>query len=291
MSSEIATLSEPEFSDAQAWDAAGEGCALSPAERRLERLDRLAEAGLQMVAAIERRVKDAPPDQPLAELNAAAMAYSRVSRAVRLAILLQDQLSGAAADPAEAARKAEAERKKAHVMRAARIVERVAREHCGVKPSKAADYEYMARERLDDDDLYGLVLNHPVGELVAMICREFGLEPDWDVLAEEAWALREIESGAEGSPFLERGDDDDDEEVDDEEVEDDEAPLPHAGGETIAEGDRSNARRVGGGECAGSEDPEPGRVAQVIRPKTFNDRLQALARDPKIIATACGDTS
>jgi hypothetical protein len=245
MSSEIAAVSEPDDSDAQAWDAAGDGCAAPSAERRLRMLDRLAEAGLEITLAIERRVKDAPPNQPLAELNAAAMAYARAARAVRLAVLLQAQLTQGGEDPEEAARQAGAEHRKAQVRRTVRIVERVAREHCRKKPETAALYAYEARDRLDDDDIYGLVATRPVGELVAMICRDFGLEPNWDALAEEAWAQAEIASGAEGSPFLM----DDDEDIE---------------GET----------------------PEPGPEPPAIRPRTLQDRIDALARDPGILAAA-----
>jgi hypothetical protein len=56
-------------------------------------------------------------------------------------------------------------------------------------------------ERLDDDDIYGDVIARPVGELVALICRDLGLEPDWARLAEEAWAREEIERGDARSPF------------------------------------------------------------------------------------------
>jgi hypothetical protein len=255
MSAEIATLSEP--ADAPAWDAAGDGCAAPSAERRLRMLDRLAEAGLEIALAIERRVKDAPPEQPLAELNAAAMAYARAARAVRLAVLLQEQLTVGGVDPVEAARQAEAERKKAHIARAVRVVERVAM-RCQIKPSRVGDYVYTARERLDDDDIYGLVTSRPVGELVALICRDLGLQPDWDALAEEAWAQAEIASGAEGSPFLE--------DWDEEDAELDEAPLPHAG--EVAQG-------------AGE-----GVVGPAWRPPTFEDRLLRVASDPAIIAAA-----
>jgi hypothetical protein len=247
MSSKIAALSEPDDSDAQPWDAAGDGCAAPSHERRLRMLDRLAEVGLEITLAIERRVKDAPPVQPLAELNAAAMAYARGARAVRLAVLLQEQLGQGGEDPEEAARQAEAERRKAQVRRTVRIVERVARVHCRKKPDMAASYAYEAKDRLDDDDIYGLVASRPVGELVALICRDFGLEPDWDALAEEAWAQAEIASGAQGSPFLE--------DWDDEDVED-------------------------------SEAPEPGAEPPVCRPRTLQDRLDALARDPEILAAA-----
>jgi hypothetical protein len=59
-----------------------------------------------------------------------------------------------------------------------------------------------AWERLDHDDIYGDLTAQPVGEIIARVCRDLGLAPDWSRLAEEAWARDEIDSGAMGSPFL-----------------------------------------------------------------------------------------
>jgi hypothetical protein len=210
----IAPLPQPSDNDAQAWDAAGEGCAEPSAERRMRMLDRLAEAGLQIALAVETRVKDAEPGQPLSELNAAAMAYGRAARAVRLAILLQEQLSQGAVDPLQTARLAEAAQRKQQVDRTVRIVGRVAKDHCRKQGFQLGAYVHEARERLDNDDIYGLVATRPVGELVAMICQDLGLRPNWDHLAAEAWARAEIESGAQGSPFVD-WDLDEDEEGDD----------------------------------------------------------------------------
>jgi hypothetical protein len=218
MSDAIAAVSQPSDNDAQAWDAAGEGCAAPSAERRLKMLDRLAEAGLQIALAIETRVKDAGPGQPIAELNAAAMAYGRAARAVRLAILLQEQLSQGAVDPLQAVRQAEAAHRKLKVERTVRIVERVARDHCGHQGFALGAYRGEARERLDNDDIYGLVATRPVGELVAMICQDLGLEPHWQHLAAEAWAQAEIESGAQGSPFVDWDPDEDDGDAEDDDA-------------------------------------------------------------------------
>jgi hypothetical protein len=222
---------------------------MPPTGRQLQRLDRLAGAGMELVEALVAQAKGTGPKVVEGDVG---LAYSRVSRAVRMAVLLHHQLSQGAVGPVkaaeEAARKAEAAHKKAHIARAANIVWRVALEHCDVKPSKAADYLHAARERLDDDDIYGLVATRPIGELVALICRDFGLEPDWNALEQEAWAQAEIASGAPDSPFLQ---DDDDEEGEDAEEAEPGEPEPH-----------------------------------VLQPKTFQDRLAVLARDPVILATA-----
>ena len=50
----------------------------------------------------------------------------------------------------------------------------------------------------------GDVRQRPVGELVALICRDLDLDPDWTRLAEEAWAKEEIASGVPSSPFLQQ---------------------------------------------------------------------------------------
>jgi hypothetical protein len=250
-------MNAPDAIDAFDSPAPSEERPETPLERQAARLERLAEAGMELVEALTAQARGTGPKVVDGDVG---LAFSRVSRAVRMAILLHHQLSQGAADSAKAAeeagRRAEAERKKAHVARAVRIVERVAMDHCQVEPSRIGDYVYAARERLEDDDIYGLAAARPVGELVAMICRDFGLEPDWDALEQEAWAQAEIASGAEGSPFLMACDDED------------------PGDEDPGDGEASEP------------DPEP----QVLTPRTFRDRLTVLAQDPLILAAARRDT-
>jgi hypothetical protein len=164
-------------------------------ERQLQMLSRLAEAGLEIALAIERKVKESEAAQPLAALTAAGQAYDRVARAVRLCILLQNELVKDRPDPQRA-------RRERHRDLAVDVVRRVARDHCGEGPILVSTMAKEARDRLDTDDIYGEVLNRPVGELVALICRDLGIEPNWDALAWEAWAQEEMQSGVAGSPFV-----------------------------------------------------------------------------------------
>ena len=180
-------------------------------EREIERLDRMAGAGMEMIEALVAQAKGSGPQVVEGDVG---LAFSRVTRAVRLAILLQEQLiegqgaANAAADsasndnPAEPAGEDEAELRPDNRERAVRVLRRVARDHCRRGGFEVSAIAREAAERLNDDDIYGLVASRPVGELIALLCRDFGLEPDWDVLAGEAWAVAEIASGAEGSPFL-----------------------------------------------------------------------------------------
>jgi hypothetical protein len=222
------------------------------ARRQLQVLERLAEAGMEVVLAAEREAKarspqvqsprtcapeakppcEAPdgaaalegapdPSAPPPEVRAArtlqglAMAYARAARAVRMTVLAQSRLMReleglereaahvwpsdaqarrAARDQARAARKAQVRR----------IVQRVAEAQWdaqGADREAGRALDFDAIERLDED-VYGDVLARPMGEIIARICRDLGLDPDWSRLVEdEAWAEAEMASGAPGSPF------------------------------------------------------------------------------------------
>jgi len=249
MSSEIATRSKTVQSDLEAAGGAADACAQPPSlARRLARLDRLAEAGMELIEALVAQAKGTGPKAVEGDV---ALAFSRVSRAVRLAVLLHSELVKGAEDP-EAAQQEAAQGREAKVESVLRIVRRVARDHCGHKGFALGAYTGEAKERLDNDDIYGLVATRPLGELVAMICDDLGLQPDWGHLAAEAWAQAEIESGAEGSPFLEDDDDEADVEV--------------------------------------SAEAAPGPSRPEWRPPTFQHAVQALAADPAILAAARRDS-
>src|SRR5258708_40201549 len=57
--------------------------------RELQLLGDLAEIGLKVARAVEKRIDDAGPDE---DLRPVAMAYSRVARAVRLTLMLHSKV-------------------------------------------------------------------------------------------------------------------------------------------------------------------------------------------------------
>jgi hypothetical protein len=160
-------------------------------EREIAMLGELAEAGLEVALAIKDQAMAAA--QNGGNVAAFASAYARAARAVRMTILLQSKLIkqlqdwerdtlSRATDDQEGDRKA-----------------RVERDH-----AEAEEVEWLVgdgAERLDRDDIYGLVQSRPVSELVAMICKDLGLDPDWPKLAEEAWARAEMAGGDVGWPM------------------------------------------------------------------------------------------
>ena len=167
-------------------------------------LARLADLGLNIAAAIEGQVTAGAAPDAAAAAASWAMAYGRVARAVRLSVMLQARLVDEARDrerqAASSAAFAKACQENARKARVGRIVERVVDEACDDADEAERACE-EATERLDQDDLYGGVLDRPVSELVAMICQDLGVAPDWAVLAREAWALEEQASGAVGWPL------------------------------------------------------------------------------------------
>jgi hypothetical protein len=170
-------------------------------ERQLWVLGQLAEGGLEIARAIERQATGSKegvrPDLP--------MAYARVARAVRMTLMLQSKaieaLQAMQSKADQQARSAQLQREFAHpgLVRARKV--RIGRIVGRIAWADGQDHERVKRlareafERLEQDELYGDILSRPVSEIIALICKDMGLEPDWPRLAEEAWAKAEIAAG------------------------------------------------------------------------------------------------
>jgi hypothetical protein len=169
-------------------------CARPVAERQIEALGELVGIGLKIARAIERRVDEAAAGPPsLADLNAAAIAYARVARAVRQSILLQTKLGEAR--QASVAKAADLR------SRAARIVRRVIEaEHEDAEQVERLAAE--AAERLEQEFRDHLPAR-PITEIIASICKDLGLDPDWRGLIDEITALEAFANGESDDPPLE----------------------------------------------------------------------------------------
>jgi hypothetical protein len=181
--------------------AAAEAQARDLAQRQIDMLTRLAEVGVAMAETLGRQAADEAAESSPAEL---ALAYSRVARAVRMTIALQSKLiedfvnldEAVTDEPRLVVEDLLAERRD----RVERIVRRAVRaEHDDEDHVERLVHE--ANERLDDEDFLGDILKRPIGEIVALICKDLGLSPDWDRLAQEPWAIEERRQGEPGSPF------------------------------------------------------------------------------------------
>src|SRR3569833_1918417 len=153
-------------------------------DEQLKLRGELAELGRRSARAVVRDAESETPP-PAAET---ALAYTRVSRAVRLCIMLQGKLLEARDEEDELQEMfTPVYRRKARVEK---VIERIA--EAEAEDDDTADALIIeAGERLDDEDLYGDLMERPMGEIVARLCKDLGLEPDWSELSQELWARRE----------------------------------------------------------------------------------------------------
>jgi hypothetical protein len=204
-----------ESSDNPATEAAAkagaDACEVDPREarawRRVEMLERLAEMGMQLSMDLCRRVGEGMSKGEPLEGAAVALEYSRLARAVRqtqaLAARLdqdRDALAKMFAAERAAREKAREDRIEAR-RRAVRTAIRDAVNRAG-GPQRKINLAFEALgERLEDpredDDFADL----PVSTLIARVCADIGVTPDWDLWKNEPWAAAEWRAATPGSPY------------------------------------------------------------------------------------------
>ena len=167
-------------------------------EQQLAELSVLAEMGMGIAGRLRDQVVEAPePDAAPVDPAAVALAFSRVSRAIRLTFALQtvviDKLRGvgriedgevhlariAAEDAAKASVPEDQEdprltARKAEIGSAITgIIREIHKDAVGGEAHERCVRE--ATERLKDADDLGDILARPINEVIAQICRELGL--------------------------------------------------------------------------------------------------------------------
>ncbi|OYX32512.1 MAG: hypothetical protein B7Y99_08535 [Caulobacterales bacterium 32-69-10] len=162
-------------------------------ERQLQMLDRLAEMGMNIAEATERWALAAlesgsasyvvPENHVMAAAPGGVrgdpgLVYARVARAVRQTLMLQTRLLQELPDLGRAETRARAARADARRSQAYRLVERAIRdEHAD--PEEIEHLSDEATERLREEDFCDDLGDRPFDEVVARICRDLGLSPDW----------------------------------------------------------------------------------------------------------------
>jgi hypothetical protein len=232
---ELADLRPPDPSEDRP-----EPCAFDAADRTLEMmrrhqrmLARLAEIGMALAETVEhqalaqRDLQDVGDRAGVAEVVGATitlaikgdfgLVYTRISRAVRLTMALEARIDGdrraweagveakrpAPTPPAEPERLTLADR----VAERREEVDGLVRE---ALEELIPDYDELEQlmeqvdERLCDREDYGDIMDRPIGEVFASICKDLGVKPDWSLWEEEDWAVEEARTQAKGSPYAGR---------------------------------------------------------------------------------------
>jgi len=220
-------MSEQPAPSSQAPAGPAEDFARAVLERQLAGLERMAAVGLDTIDDLGRiiaREAEAAERDSNFDAKGVGLAQDRACRAVRLTYALQhkviellrgvdrietdqaeqaEQLARAAEDAARQAR-ARAEAKTPEAIRKAQIGKAVTGILADAHEGDVADYNRLIREtnaRLRDHEVLDKVLDRPTSEIIADICRLLGLEPNWEGLAFEAWAVEERQGDKVGEPL------------------------------------------------------------------------------------------
>ena len=198
-------MSEPPtasaLSDEPPQDAAGDRTA-----QRLAMLRELAEIGMRLARGVERRA-----EEPEAARSDVGLVFSRIARAVRQTLALEARLE------AELQVRAREEEGAAHDLRVRQAYAPISqRSHLvrravgqAIEADADADDEDEDRreqlfdaldEQLDDREDDADYLDRPIGELVALICKELGVRADLSLWEDEAWAREEAAARPEPPP-------------------------------------------------------------------------------------------
>jgi hypothetical protein len=170
------------------------------AERRLARLEEMAELGMQLL-------RDLPKPTSEAEAPRIAEAFARISRAVRLTLALEEKTDlflvklAAGVAPAAGEEAAVVDDDEDYDWRTGIFWERPTRKRIGVEAriSEAIDAEIADEEtakslyleldeRLSDREACGRLMDHPFREAIERLCRDLNFEPDWSRWEGGGWA-------------------------------------------------------------------------------------------------------
>jgi hypothetical protein len=186
-----------------------ESCAQARTARQLATLQELAEIGMQIARAVrdealaraEAADEDAPARPSPFGAGDLGLIYSRVARAVRQTLALEARI----ADDLEKAKFEQGRRRNAAIRTALDERQQEIRDYVAEaieaeaveKTSPDREVERLLDdldERLDAGD-YDDALHHgPIGELVARICADLGVIPDWDLWDQHDWALDHLKA-------------------------------------------------------------------------------------------------
>jgi hypothetical protein len=180
-----------------------EGRAAARTARQLAMLQELAEIGMQMARAVRdealARAEDADaapkPPSPFGGGDL-GLVYARIARAVRQTLALETRVADGiekagieqARNRVAAVRTALDERQHAVRDYVADAIEAEAAE----RGTPDRDVERLLDdldERLDDGDYDDALADGPIGDLVARICADLGVTPDWSLWEDQDWAI------------------------------------------------------------------------------------------------------
>jgi hypothetical protein len=173
-------------------------------ERQLAMLQELAEIGMQMARAVRDEAlaragatdEDAPARPSPFGGGDLGLVYARIARAVRQTLALETRV----AEGIEKARTEQAHSQVAAIRTAFEERQHAVRDYvadaieaeAAERGTPEKDIERLMDnldERLEDGDYDDALADAPIGDLVARICADLGVTPDWSLWEDQDWAI------------------------------------------------------------------------------------------------------
>ena len=162
------------------------------AEWRARTLRHLVAIGMDMARMLQDQARDLQGSDPGVVGADLSLRFHRISRSIRMSLALDAKLA--------AGFQAQMKDRKAAVLteRKALAKEAVSRQVDRDTPDR--DLHRERSDRIEREDLEDFS-DKPVSEIIAIICADLGITPDWQAWSLEPWAIEERRTGVPGSPY------------------------------------------------------------------------------------------
>ena len=162
------------------------------AEWRARTLRQLVAIGMDMARMLQDQAREAQGTDPGVIGPDLSLRLHRISRSIRMSLALDAKLvAGFQAQMKE--------RKAAQLTeRKALAKEAVSRQVDRDTPDR--DLHRERSDRIEREDLEDFA-DKPVSEIIAIICKDLGITPDWQAWSLEPWAIEERRTQVPGSPY------------------------------------------------------------------------------------------
>ena len=162
------------------------------AEWRARTLRQLVAIGMDMARMLQDQAREASASDPGVIGHDLSLRFHRISRSIRMSLALDAKLAAGFQDRAK-------ERKVAQLTeRKALAKEAVSRQVDRDTPDR--DLHQERSDRIEREDLEDFS-DKPVSEIIAIICADLGITPDWQAWSLEPWAIDERRTHVPGSPY------------------------------------------------------------------------------------------
>ena len=162
------------------------------AEWRARTLRQLVAIGMDMARMLQDQAREASASDPGVIGPDLSLRFHRISRSIRMSLALDAKLAdGFQAEMKDREAVLVTERK-------ALAKEAVSRQVDRDTPDR--DLHRERSDRIEREDLEDFS-DKPVSEIIAIICADLGITPDWQAWSLEPWAMEERRTHVPGSPY------------------------------------------------------------------------------------------